>query len=161
MSVLFMSLRRFVFVVMLGLIAAQMTSCLHMAETLGLVPKKPDIGLADFQIKSLSIDTIDVEVVIRVLNQDHRDLVVDDLSFDLFLSDIKLGSGATYEKVSLSPNAEQRVRVPISLRTKELMGAALNLMSGKTKEKARIRGSAHVKTWAGLLTIPFDREFGK
>lgn len=154
-------LKNFLFSVFCLFVVLETSGCVHLAETFGLIPKKPEIALADFQVKSLSISTIDVEVVVSVLNQDERELQLDDLKFDLFLSDVKLGVGSTAEKVSLKPNAEQKVRVPISLQTKELMGAALNLMSGKTKEKARIRGTASINTWVGVLNVPFDREFGK
>jgi LEA14-like dessication related protein len=144
-----------------SILVLALSSCVHLAESFGLVPKKPDISLVDFQVKSLSVSTIDVEVVISVLNNDHRELAVDRLSFDLFLTDTKLGVGSIAEKIAVRPNAEQKVRIPIALQTKELMGAAMSLMSGKAKENARIRGSADITTWLGSLTIPFDREFSK
>lgn len=137
------------------------TGCVHVAQTLGLVPKKPEISLTDLQVKSASLSKIDIDVVLKVLNQDSKDLRIDHLTFDLLMSDATLGTGSLAEKIDLKPNAEQRVQIPISLQTKELLGVAVDLMSGKAKEKARVRGSASIKTWAGLIPVPFDREIGK
>jgi LEA14-like dessication related protein len=147
----------------LAIIATLMfsSSCLHLAQSMGLVPKKPDISLADFKVKSASFSSVDVEVVLSVLNKDSRELQINDLNFEFFLSESKLGSGATKDTISIKPGVEEKIQIPIKLETKEIMTAAIDLVSGKAKDRARIKGLASIQTWAGSLPVPFDREFGK
>jgi LEA14-like dessication related protein len=152
---------RFQWIMLLAGMCYSISGCVHLATSLGFMPKKPDISLADFQVKSASLSQIDVEVVLNVLNQDSKELEIDDLNFDLLLSETTLGSGRAAEKIAVKPNTKQSVQIPISLQTKELLGVAVDLMSGKAKDKARIRGSASIKTWAGFIAVPFDREIGK
>ncbi len=153
--------RRFQSITFVAVICLSSSGCMHLASTLGLVPKKPEISLADFQVKSASLSQIEVEVVLNVLNQDSKQLQIDSLNFDLLLSETTLGSGHAAEKIALKANAAQKVQIPISLQTKEILGVAMDLINGKAKDKARIRGSASISTWAGVIPVPFDREIGK
>jgi LEA14-like dessication related protein len=142
------------------LLLAPLSGCVHMAGALGLIPEKPEIELADLKIESASFAKVEVTVVLNVTNRDHRVLRIDDLSFDLFFSENKLGSGAIREKLSVAANSSGQALVPLVLETKELVGAAMELMGGNPPEKMRISGVAHVRTWLGLIPVRFDRKVG-
>lgn len=153
--------KRVLLILDLFLIFGLTSGCLHLATSLGLVPKKPDISLADIQVKSVSFTRIDVEVLLAVLNQDIKDLQIDTLNFDLMMADTKLGSGSNAEKILIKSQAEQKIKIPLTLQTKELIDVAADFVNGNALKKIRIRGSATVGTWAGVIPVPFDSVVGK
>jgi LEA14-like dessication related protein len=133
-------------------------SCSHLADALGLVPKKPQISFANFSVKQASFSKIETQVDLNVLNQDDKDLKVDSIVFDLLFSERIIGSGQSSQAIWIKPKEDQVAKFPIVLQTSELMGAAIQLMQGASNEHLAIRGSAEVNTWLGSVKIPFDHK---
>jgi LEA14-like dessication related protein len=135
-----------------------LSGCVHIGETLGLIPEKPKVAFADFRIQKASFVNIDSEIDLKVLNQDTKDLKIDTIIFDLRFSDKTIGSGKSAQPISIKPNEEQTVRFPISLKTSELMGAAMEIMKDGAKDKLAIQGSANLDTWLGTVHVPFNHK---
>lgn len=138
-----------------------LSGCAHFRESLGLVPKKPKISFADFNVGKASLASIDFEIGLKVLNQDGNDLKIESIDFDLMFTDKIIGSGKSAKPIAMKPNEVQIVKFPISLKTSELLGTALELMKGTSKDKLGIRGTAALETWVGTVDVPFDHKFSQ
>lgn len=138
-----------------------LSGCVHVGETLGLIPKKPKISFADFNVSKASLASINTEIDMKVLNQDAKDLKIQNINFDLIFTGDIVGSGTLAQAINIKPNEEQTVKFPVSLKTAQLFGAALELLKGSSKDKLEIRGTASVATWLGTIDVPFDHKLSK
>ena len=155
-----MRLRVFRQVVLMAVVPLA-SHCAHIGQTLGLVPEKPEISLTGAKIKSASFANVVIEVKINIVNQDKRDLKVDNLNFDLLYGESVIGQGRIADKVAIQPLGQQDVDVPIDIQTGKLLGAAAEIMGGGALDKSRIRGQATLVTWLGSIDIPFDKKLVK
>ena len=155
-----MKLRVFTyFVVTIGVLL--LSHCAHIGQTLGIVPEKPEIELSGARIRSASLASVVIEVKINIVNQDKKDLKVDDLNFDLLYGDSVIGQGRIADKINIKSRGSQAVDIPVDIQTGKLLGAAAEIMGGAALEKSRIRGQATLVTWLGSLNIPFDQKLVK
>ena len=134
------------------------SQCAHIGQSLGLVPEKPEIELTGARIKSASLVSVVIEVRINIVNQDKKDLKVNDLHFDLLYGDSVVGQGRIADKIDIKSHESQAVDVPVNIQTGKLLGAAAEIMGGGALDKSRIRGQATLITWLGSLDIPFDQK---
>jgi LEA14-like dessication related protein len=156
-----MSMRTFLHFSVIAVAALLSSHCAHIGQTLGLVPEKPEITLTGAEIKSASFANVVIEVKINIVNQDKRDLKVDNLNFDLLYGESVIGQGRIADKIAIQSHGQQAVDIPVNIQTGKLLGAAAEIMGGGALDKSRIRGQATLVTWLGSLDIPFDEKLVK
>lgn len=139
------------------MVFAWFSSCAHLARSLGLAPKSPDVELTGIKIKSISLSSVDLEIQIEVINQDPGALEACELRAELRYEDQVIGRSALNECVKIESGSRATITAPVSLETKEVLRGALALAQNTKSDKIRTVGSLRLKTWLGFIPLTFDR----
>lgn len=141
-------------------ILTSLSSCTHLAQTLGILPQKPDVELKDVSVKAASFSGIDLDVVIDLTNKDVGRLFIAQLDFELWVNESAVARGQIPEALDLAPQESRTIGIPIKLKPSAVLAGLVTSLDSKTLD-AKIIGSITLNTVLGSLSVPFEREIMK
>ena len=142
-------------------IAIWLSSCAHLARTLGLTPKAPVVELTGINVRQVSLAAIALDISLDVRNEDDREIDACDLDVALRYEDALIGSSKLASCVTVPAKGLQQITAPVTLETRELLRAALALSDKANHSKVRAVGNLRLKTWLGYVPLSFDRPLKK
>ena len=117
-------------------------------------PLDPEVSFAGLSLKSASLFSQTFEVMLNVDNPNRFAATIDYLDYELYLNDVKIGSGSQQEDYTLT--AKDRSQVPLAFSTNIV---SLLSMLNKVKDNKghyRVKGQVKVKNWPSVRY--FDRK---
>lgn len=118
-------------------------------------PLAPEVSFASLSVKEASLFSQTFEVMLNVDNPNSFDAAIDYLEYELYLNEVKVGSGSQQDDYTLA--AKNRSQIPLEFSTNILnLLSSLNKASRQNnKPKYRVIGKVKIKKWPG--SHAFDR----
>jgi LEA14-like dessication related protein len=118
--------------------------------------KEPLVHFNDAKIRGLGLSGGSVDVVLSVYNPNGFDLNATRLTYQLFVEDKQLGTGALDNAFRVGNNDSTYVTIPIDFTYSGLGAAGRQLLTSGTINY-RVLGDFTVSTPIGNFTRPYDQ----
>lgn len=119
--------------------------------------KNCEFDLDSVNVQNISFSSVDLSLGVGIMNPNAEQVILDELVFDLYSSDRKLGSGKHSETAVIPASERKVVNIDFSASLSEIgLGILNTLKSGQATY--RMEGTAYLKTFLGKIPIPFSIE---
>ncbi|MCB1168964.1 MAG: LEA type 2 family protein [Leptospiraceae bacterium] len=148
--------RRLAFTVIISLfVVTATTDCAmqRMRENL----KNCEFDLDSVSVKKISFTSVELALDVGIKNPNSEQVILDELVFDLYGNDRKLGSGKHGETAIIPASERKVVTIDFQASLSEIgLGLLSTLKSGQATY--RMDGTAYLDTFLGKVPIPFSIE---
>lgn len=118
--------------------------------------KEPVVTLREFTVSGLGLTGGSVDVVLSVYNPNGYKLDALNMTYQVDVDTVRLGSGALDGRFVIAENDSSVVRLPVRFTYAGLGAAGRSLVTAGTVNY-RVRGDFTVSTPIGNFTRPYDR----
>lgn len=118
--------------------------------------KEPVVTLREFTVSGLGLTGGSVDVVLSVYNPNGYKLDALNMTYQVDVDTVRLGSGALDGRFVIAENDSSVVRLPVRFTYAGLGAAGRSLVTAGTVNY-RVRGDFTVSTPLGNFTRPYDR----
>ena len=118
--------------------------------------KEPVVTLREFTVSGLGLTGGSVDVVLSVFNPNGYKLDALNMTYQVDVDTVRLGSGALDGRFVIAENDSSVVRLPVRFTYAGLGAAGRSLVTAGTVNY-RVRGDFTVSTPLGNFTRPYDR----
>ncbi|MCB1303540.1 MAG: LEA type 2 family protein [Leptospiraceae bacterium] len=119
--------------------------------------KNCKFDLDSVQVKEVSFSAIKLGIDVGIENPNPEQVILDQLVFDLYSNDKKLGSGKHNETAVVAPSERKVVNIDFETSLSNVgMGLIQTLQSGRATY--RLDGTAYLQTFLGKVPVPFSIE---
>jgi LEA14-like dessication related protein len=133
------------------LLLLMLSGCTSMREFLGFSYARPEFSLKNIEIKNLTMNAVELIVVIRVKNPNSFDITLLKLDYKVSVSGVLLAEGLFDKKTKFRAEGIETVRLPLTVNSEN----ARTLMNSMMKD----RDTEIVSLITG--TAVFDSPVGK
>ncbi|XVF54988.1 hypothetical protein PTKIN_Ptkin06aG0000400 [Pterospermum kingtungense] len=123
------------------------------------IPYKPDIDLEKIHFERFSWDETVAVLHLKLENKNDFDLGLNALDYEIWLSEVSIGSSELQKSTKLDKNGISRIEIPISFRPKDFGSALWDMIRGKATGYS-IKGHLNVDTPFGAMKLPISKEGG-
>lgn len=125
--------------------------CASVREFLGFSYARPEFSLKGIEVKNISLDSVDLMVVVRVKNPNSFDINLQKLDYKVAISGVPLAAGVFDKKVSFKAEGFETVRLPLTVNSKNARTLLNSLVDDPNKELTSVLSG----------TAVFDSPVGK
>ena len=118
--------------------------------------KEPVVTLREFTVSGLGLTGGSVDVVLSVYNPNGYKLDALNMTYQVDVDTVRLGSGALDGRFVIAENDSSVVRLPVRFTYAGLGAAGRSLVTAGTVDY-RVRGDFTVSTPLGNFNRPYDR----
>lgn len=123
------------------------------------IPHKPDIDIDKIHFERFSMDETVAILHLKLANKNDFELGVTALDYEIWLSDISIGTAKLEKSSKIEKNGISLMEIPITFRPKDFGSALWDMIRGKGTGYS-MKGNVNVDTPFGAMKLPIDREGG-
>ncbi|KAM7464817.1 hypothetical protein LguiB_012379 [Lonicera macranthoides] len=123
------------------------------------IPYKPDIDVEKIKFEKFSFEETVAVLHLKLENKNDFDLGLNDLDYEIWLSDVSIGCAELSKSVNLEKNGITYMDIPITFRPKEFGSALWDMIRGKGTGYT-MKGNIDVDTPFGAMKLPISKEGG-
>ncbi|XP_055800896.1 uncharacterized protein LOC129870229 [Solanum dulcamara] len=123
------------------------------------VPHKPDIDLEKIHFQKFSSEETVAVLKLRLENKNDFDLALNELDYDVWLSDVNVGGADLEKSAKIGKNGISYMDLPITFRPKDFGSALWDMLRGRGTGYT-MKGHINVDTPFGAMKLPISKEGG-
>ncbi|XP_072990152.1 desiccation-related protein At2g46140 [Typha latifolia] len=123
------------------------------------VPYKPDVDVEKIKFSKFSFEETTAILHVKLENKNDFDLGLNALDYEIWLSDVSIGSAELTESTKVEKNGITLMKIPISFKPKEFGSALWDMIRGKGTGYT-MKGNVDVDTPFGRMKLPISKEGG-
>ncbi|KAK1293847.1 hypothetical protein QJS10_CPA16g00030 [Acorus calamus] len=123
------------------------------------IPYKPDIDLEKIKFDKFSFEETTAILHLKLENKNDFDLGLNLLEYEVWLSEVSIGSAELTKSTKLDKNGISRMEIPITFRPKDFGSALWDMIRGRGTGYT-MKGNIHVDTPYGPMKLPISKEGG-
>nr|GME01111.1 desiccation-related protein At2g46140 [Ipomoea batatas] len=123
------------------------------------IPYKPDIDLEKIHFERFSFEETVAILHLKLENMNDFDLGLNSLDYELWLSDVSIGSAELEKAAKLEKKGISYIDLPVTFRPKDFGSALWDMIRGKGTGYT-MKGHINVDTPFGAMKLPISKEGG-
>lgn len=123
------------------------------------IPYKPDIDVEKIHFEKFSFEETTALLHLKVENMNDFDLGLHSLDYEVWLSEVSIGSAEVDKSTTISKNGITHIDVPITFRPKDFGSALWDMIRGRGTGYS-MKGHVFVDTPFGAMKLPISKEGG-
>uniref|UniRef100_A0A0C9SAF6 TSA: Wollemia nobilis Ref_Wollemi_Transcript_3727_1644 transcribed RNA sequence n=1 Tax=Wollemia nobilis TaxID=56998 RepID=A0A0C9SAF6_9CONI len=123
------------------------------------IPYKPDVDLDKVAFNKFSFEETSATLHLKLENKNDFDLGLNEFEYEIWLSDVSIGSAKIGQSTKLEKNGISYIKVPILFKPKDFGSALWEMIRGKATGYS-MKGKLEVDTPFGPMQLPFNKEGG-
>lgn len=123
------------------------------------IPYKPDVDIDKIQFEKFSFEETVATLHLKLENKNDFDLGLNDLDYEVWLSDVSIGSADLAKTANIKKNGITYLDIPITFRPKDFGSALWDMIRGKGTGYS-MKGNINVDTPFGAMKLPLSKEGG-
>ncbi|KAK9118925.1 hypothetical protein Scep_017018 [Stephania cephalantha] len=123
------------------------------------IPYKPDVDLEKIHFERFNFEETVAILHLKLENKNDFDLGLNDLDFEIWLSDVSIGGADVTQSTKIAKNGITYIDVPITFRPKDFGSALWDMIRGRGTGYS-IKGNVNVDTPFGAMKLPISKEGG-
>ncbi|KAJ6289573.1 hypothetical protein OIU76_025401 [Salix suchowensis] len=123
------------------------------------IPFKPDIDVENIKFERFSFEETVAVLHLRLENKNDFDLGLNDLDYEVWLSDVSIGGAELEKSTKLDKNGISYIDIPITFKPKDFGSAVWDMIRGKGTGYS-MKGNINVDTPFGAMKLPISKEGG-
>ncbi|XP_011628684.1 uncharacterized protein LOC18448574 [Amborella trichopoda] len=123
------------------------------------IPYKPDVDLGKIEFNKFSFEETVATLHVKLENMNDFDLGLNALDYEIWLSDVSIGSAELSKATTIEKKGNSVVQIPITFRPKDFGSAIWDMIRGRGTGYT-MKGNIHVDTPFGPMKLPFSKEGG-
>ncbi|KAJ6734043.1 DESICCATION PROTECTANT PROTEIN LEA14-like protein [Salix koriyanagi] len=123
------------------------------------IPYKPDIDVENIKFERFSFEETVAVLHLRLENKNDFDLGLNDLDYEVWLSDVSIGGAELEKSTKLDKNGISYIDIPITFKPKDFGSAVWDMIRGKGTGYS-MKGNINVDTPFGAMKLPISKEGG-
>lgn len=123
------------------------------------IPYKPDVDVEKIKFKKFSFEQTDADLHLKLENKNDFDLGLNALDYEIWLSEISVGSAELTESTKIDKQGISKMIIPISFRPKDFGSALWDMIRGRGTGYT-IKGNIDADTPFGHMKLPIIKEGG-
>ncbi|KAG0496516.1 hypothetical protein HPP92_001207 [Vanilla planifolia] len=123
------------------------------------VPYKPDVDVEKIRFDKFSFEETVATLHLKLENKNEFDLGLKKLDYEIWLSDVSIGSAELTESTKIDKNGISKMKIPITFRPKDFGSALWDMIRGRGTGYS-IKGNIDVDTPFGSMKLPISKEGG-
>lgn len=151
-----MSYYRSVFI--FGLILLWLPSCTYLKRLVGISPLKPRVKLEAVQVEKISLNAIDLNIVVVVTNPNDFDIVFDKLTYKAEAFGAGLGEGRYNKTTKVLAQKTANLSLPLKVQTGALFKLFTEYLKNPAAIKVLVIASINIKTPLGDFPLTLKEE---
>ncbi|RZA14768.1 MAG: hypothetical protein EOP10_27485 [Proteobacteria bacterium] len=133
-------------------------ACSHLRHLLGVVADKPQVRLITVDVKSISMQKMDLDFVLEVLNPNSFSVDIEELQYSVKSLDLDLGDGAYRDAITLKSHEKTEVRLPLRVDPNKIVVLMKKYLENPKELKVKLKASLFLGTAIGKLDMNFEEE---
>lgn len=123
------------------------------------IPYKPDIDVEKIRFEKFSFEETVATLHLKLENKNDFDLGLNDLDYEVWLSDVSIGGAELAKSATLEKNGITYIDIPITFRPKDCGSALWDMIRGRGTGYS-MKGNINVDTPFGAMKLPISKEGG-
>ncbi|XP_050235565.1 desiccation-related protein At2g46140 [Mercurialis annua] len=123
------------------------------------IPYKPDIDIEKIRFERFSFEETVAVLHLKLENMNDFDLGLNGLDYEVWLSDLSIGSAELAQSTTLVKKEISYIDIPITFRPKDFGSAMWDMIRGKGTGYT-MKGHINVDTPFGAMKLPISKEGG-
>lgn len=123
------------------------------------VPYKPDVDVKKIKFNKFSFEETIATLHVTLENKNDFDLGLNELDYEIWLTDISIGSAELTESTKIEKHGITLMKIPVSFRPKDFGSALWDMIRGRGTGYT-IKGNVDVDTPFGRMKLPISKEGG-
>ncbi|XP_051119411.1 uncharacterized protein LOC127243440 [Andrographis paniculata] len=123
------------------------------------IPYKPDIDIEKIKFEKFSFEETVATVHLKLENKNDFDLGLNDLDYEIWLSDVSIGCADLAKSANIEKNGISYIDIPITFRPKDCGSALWDMIRGRGTGYS-MKGNINVDTPFGAMKLPISKEGG-
>lgn len=123
------------------------------------VPYKPDIDLEKIHFERFSFEETVATLHLKLENMNDFDLGLNSLDYELWLSDVSIGSAELEKAAKIEKKGISHIELPVTFRPKDFGSALWDMIRGRGTGYT-MKGHINVDTPFGAMKLPISKEGG-
>lgn len=122
--------------------------------------KLPDVRVSNLQVKSLNLDSANLNLKLQFDNPNGFGLKVNSLNYDLVINGDTWAEGSALKNVHIKQNGVTQLNIPLTLNISRLGFSAYRILTGSKKLNFQLKGNFNLNAAHELLgktNFNFDR----
>ena len=119
-------------------------------------PLTPEVSFASLSLKTANLFSQTFEIMLNVDNPNRFNATIDYLEYELYLNDVKIGSGSQQDDHTLAAKKVSQVPLAFSTNIVSLLSTLNKVSAQGSKGQYRIKGKVKIKKWPRVRH--FDRQ---
>ncbi|WOL04463.1 hypothetical protein Cni_G13184 [Canna indica] len=123
------------------------------------IPYKPDVDVEKIRFEKFSFEETVANLHLKLENKNDFDLGLNSLDYEIWLSDVSIGSAELTESIQIEKNGISKMLIPITFRPKDFGSALWDMIRGRGIGYS-MKGNIDVDTPFGNMKLPISKEGG-
>ncbi|XP_039125591.1 uncharacterized protein LOC120261680 isoform X1 [Dioscorea cayenensis subsp. rotundata] len=123
------------------------------------IPYKPDVDLEKIHFDKFSFEETVATLHLKLENKNDFDLGLNVLEYEIWLSDVSVGSGEMNKSTKIEKQGITKMEIPITFRPKDFGSALWDMIRGRGTGYT-IKGHIDADTPFGSMKLPISKEGG-
>ncbi len=128
--------------------------------TVGSIMRKPKVTVYDIRLHDIGLKGATIDIVLDIYNPNSVSITFDRANFDIFMNDVKVGSGNIPHQLIIPPHSSKRVPSTTSISYGGTLGGTWEYVKSKIEGREvvmTIKGNVYIDVPVlGDITIPFS-----